>query len=190
MTCDVFREGPLSSFGRPRRCCRPSLPLRRAHAAHGRQGPVEKVEPCRIQQRLDGSDGRTDWPVRRAALHGLAVDWHGYDDVQGGPVRKSGLHYRCRHRGNPSRERQIPPRPHLSRRDHLHCARDSMPMRRCHVLCLHGSSCSKWWLTLHEEDLLCIRCHAHVPVCTQKQPFKRERCSLMDGHGWPCERPQ
>ena len=53
-----------------------------------------------------------------------------------------------------------------------------------------GSSCSKWWLTLHEEDALCMRLHEHVPVCTQKQPFKRERCSLMDGHGWPRVRPQ
>ena len=43
------------------------------------------------------------------------------------------------------------------------------------MLCLHGTSCSKCWLVLHEEDVLCIRCHAHVPLCTQKQPFKSER---------------
>ena len=37
---------------------------------------------------------------------------------------------------------------------------------------------------------MCIRCHAHVPLCTQKQPFKRERCDLnMHGHGWPHQRP-
>ena len=100
-------------------------------------------------------------------------------DLEGAPMRKIDRNDRCRPRDGQPRERQPPGRPHLSRGDHLHCARDSMPMRRCHVLCLHGSSCSKWWLTLHEEDLLCIRCHAHVPVCTQKQPFKRERCSLM-----------
>ena len=111
-------------------------------------------------------------------------------DLQGGLVRQMGLHDRRRWCVHRSREVQPSGRPHLARGDHLHHARDSMPMRRCHVLCLHGSSCSKWWLTLHEEDLLCIRCHANMPVCTQKQPFKRERCSLMDGHGWPCERPQ
>ena len=55
---------------------------------------------------------------------------------------------------------------------------------------LHGSICSKCWLILHEQNVLCIRCHAHVPLCTQKQPFNRERCDLMHGHGWARERPQ
>ena len=78
----------------------------------------------------------------------------------------------------------------LARGDHLHHHRDSTTMRRCNVLCLHGTSCSKCWLILHEEDVLCIQCHAHVPLCTQNQPFKRERGDLMHGHGWPRERPQ
>ena len=71
-----------------------------------------------------------------------------------------------------------------------HHHRDSTTMRRCNVLCLHGTSCSKCWLLLHEEDVMCIQCHAHVPLSTQKQPFKRERGGLMHGHGWPREEPQ
>ena len=47
----------------------------------------------------------------------------------------------------------------------------------------------KCWLILHEEDVLRILCHAHVPLCTQKQPFKRERGDLIHDHGWPHARP-
>ena len=118
--------------------------------------------------------------------------WTGWTDhcahhLQGAPMRQADRHDRGRPRADQPRERQPPARPHPSRGDHLHHHHDSTTMRRCNVLCLHGASCSKCWLLLHEEDVLCIRCHAHVPLSTQKQPFKRERGDLMHGHGWPRE---
>ena len=105
-------------------------------------------------------------------------------------MRQADRHDRGRPRADQPRERKPPARPHPSRGDHLHHHHDSTTMRRCNVLCLHGTSCSKCWLILHEEDVLCIRCHAHVPLSTQKQPFKRERCDLMHGHGWPHHTPE
>ena len=115
--------------------------------------------------------------------------WTGWTDhcahhLQGAPMRQADRHDRGRPRADQPRERQPPARPHPSRGDHLHHHHDSTTMRRCNVLCLHGTRCSKCWLLLHEEDVLCILCHAHVPLSTQKQPFKRERgglCMALDG---------
>ena len=186
----VFDEGPLCVRALPTRPPRLHVPSPHGYGACHYAIPVSKLARRR-------SPASWTW-LRGGCPRGQSAVPHGWtgatellaQDLTGAAMRQTDRHDGCRPCGHQPRERQPPGRPHLSRGDHLHCACDSMPMRRCHVLCLHGSSCSKWWLTLHEEDFLCIGCHARVLVCTQKQPFKRERCSLMDGHGWPRERPQ